>query len=48
VPKVPGLAMGVELIEYKDIERKAQNPRSYDPGAANLALRVRDLDAHVA
>jgi len=48
VLKVPGLAMGVELIEYKDIERKAQNPRFYDPGAANLALRVQGLDAHFA
>jgi catechol 2,3-dioxygenase-like lactoylglutathione lyase family enzyme len=45
VLEVPGLAMGVELIEYKDIERKAQNPRFYDPGAANLALSVRDLDS---
>jgi len=44
VVKVPGSAMGVELIEYKDIERKAQNPRFYDPGAANLAIRVRNLD----
>jgi catechol 2,3-dioxygenase-like lactoylglutathione lyase family enzyme len=44
VVKVPGLAMGVELIEYKDIARTAQNPRFYDPGAANLALRVRNLD----
>jgi catechol 2,3-dioxygenase-like lactoylglutathione lyase family enzyme len=44
VLKVPGLAMGVELIEYKDIERRPQHPRFVDPGAANLALRVRDLD----
>jgi len=42
---VPGLAMGVELIEYKDIERKAQTPRFQDPGAGNIALRVRNLDA---
>ena len=42
---VPGLAMGVELIEYKDIERKAQAPRFQDPGAGNIALRVRNLDA---
>src|SRR5712692_2193723 len=34
--KVPGAEIGVELIEYKDIERKAQNPRFYDPGAANM------------
>jgi catechol 2,3-dioxygenase-like lactoylglutathione lyase family enzyme len=45
VLKVPDLQLGVELIEYKDIERKAQSPRFYDPGAANLALRVRDLDS---
>ncbi len=45
VLKVPGLAMGIELIEYKDIERKAQNPRFYDPGAANMSMRVRGLDA---
>jgi catechol 2,3-dioxygenase-like lactoylglutathione lyase family enzyme len=44
VLKVPGLAMGVELIEYKGIERKPQRPRFVDPGAANLALRVRNLD----
>jgi catechol 2,3-dioxygenase-like lactoylglutathione lyase family enzyme len=42
--KVPGSALGVELIEYKDIERRAQHPRFHDPGAANLALRVRDVD----
>ncbi len=42
--KVPGSEIGVELIEYKDIERKPQHPHFYDPGAANLALRVRDLD----
>jgi catechol 2,3-dioxygenase-like lactoylglutathione lyase family enzyme len=45
VLKVPGLAMGIELIEYKDIERKAQSPRFFDAGAANIALRIRDLDS---
>jgi catechol 2,3-dioxygenase-like lactoylglutathione lyase family enzyme len=45
VLRVPGLAMGIELIEYKDIERKAQAPRFHDPGAANISLRVRNLDA---
>lgn len=44
VLKVPGLALGIELIEYKDIERTPQQPRFYDPGAANISLRVRDLD----
>jgi catechol 2,3-dioxygenase-like lactoylglutathione lyase family enzyme len=45
VLRVPGLPMGIELIEYKDIERTAQNPRFRDPGAAGMLLRVRDLDA---
>jgi len=45
VLKVPGLAMGIELIEYKGIARTAQSPRFSDPGAANMALRVRNLDA---
>ncbi len=43
--KVPGSEIGVELIEYKDIQRKPQHPHFYDPGAANMILRVRDLDA---
>src|SRR4051812_28781780 len=43
--RVPGSELGIELIEYKDIDRKPQHPRFVDPGAANLALRVRDLDA---
>jgi catechol 2,3-dioxygenase-like lactoylglutathione lyase family enzyme len=45
VLKVPGLELGIELIEYKDIAREPQRPRFYDPGAANMAFRVRDLDA---
>ena len=40
--------MGVELIEYKDIDRKPVQPRFQDPGAANLVLTVRDVDAIVA
>ncbi|MCU1335498.1 MAG: hypothetical protein JWO19_1079 [Bryobacterales bacterium] len=46
--RVPGSALGVELIEYKDIDRKPVQPRFQDPGAANLILTVRDLDAIVA
>ena len=45
---VPGSAIGVELIEYKDIARTPAQPRFQDPGAANLILRVRDLDAILA
>ncbi len=48
VLKAPGTAIGVELIEYKDIDRKPANPRFQDPGAANLQVRVRDLDSVVA
>lgn len=48
--RIPGAApgLGVELIEYKDIERKPALPRFQDPGAANLILRVRDLDSVLA
>jgi len=48
VLKVPGSTLGVELIEYKDIDRKPAHPRFQDPGAANLTLRVRDIDAVMA
>ena len=44
VLKVPGLAMGIELIEYKDLPRAPQRPHFVDPGAANMALRIKDLD----
>ena len=40
--------MGVELIDYKDIDRKAAHPRFQDPGAASLILTVRDMDAMMA
>jgi catechol 2,3-dioxygenase-like lactoylglutathione lyase family enzyme len=46
--RVPGSAIGVEIIEYKDIDRRPAHPRFQDPGAANLSLRVRDLGAVVA
>jgi len=42
---VPGSALGVEIIEYQDIERSPADPRLQDPGAAILALTVRDLDS---
>ena len=48
VLKAPGAALGVELIEYQDLDRKPANPRFQDPGAANLQVRLRDLDAVVA
>jgi len=45
VLKVPGIALGIELIEYKDIKREPQHPHFKDPGAANMSLRVHGLDA---
>lgn len=36
--------IGVELIEYKDIDRKPAQTHFYDPGAANLQARVRDFE----
>jgi catechol 2,3-dioxygenase-like lactoylglutathione lyase family enzyme len=43
--RVPGSEVGIELIEYKDIDRKPQHPKFVDPGAGNMALRVRDIGA---
>jgi catechol 2,3-dioxygenase-like lactoylglutathione lyase family enzyme len=42
--KVPGSTMGVELIEYKDIDRRPVHPRFQDPGAGNLIVSVRNLN----
>ena len=42
--RVPGSAIGVELIDYKNIERTPARPRFQDPGAANLIVRVRDIE----
>jgi catechol 2,3-dioxygenase-like lactoylglutathione lyase family enzyme len=46
--KVPGAAFGLELIEYKDIDRKPAKIRNQDPGAGNLILLVRDIEATLA
>jgi catechol 2,3-dioxygenase-like lactoylglutathione lyase family enzyme len=43
--EVPGFALGIELIEYRGIDRQARHPEFVDPGAANMAFRVRGLDA---
>ena len=45
---IPGSSLSVELIDYKDIERKTAHPRFQDPGAASLILTVRDMDAMMA
>lgn len=41
---VPGIEMDIELIEYRGIDRNHQRPHFVDPGAANMAMRPRDLD----
>lgn len=44
VARVPGPNLGVEMVEAKDIDRKAANPRPQDPGSMTLVLLVRDID----
>jgi catechol 2,3-dioxygenase-like lactoylglutathione lyase family enzyme len=45
---VPGSPLGVQLIEYQQIERRPIHLRFHDPGAAHMILSVRDLDAALA
>jgi catechol 2,3-dioxygenase-like lactoylglutathione lyase family enzyme len=46
--RIPGSTMRVEIVEFKDIDRKAAQPRLQDPGATRLILIVRDVDALLA
>jgi catechol 2,3-dioxygenase-like lactoylglutathione lyase family enzyme len=46
--RIPGSPLGVELIDYKDIDRQPVHPSLQDPGAAVLLLTVRDIDALIA
>jgi predicted enzyme related to lactoylglutathione lyase len=46
--RIPGSPMGIEIVEFKDIERKAVHPRIQDPGATMLILLVRDVDSELA
>jgi predicted enzyme related to lactoylglutathione lyase len=46
--RIPGSSLTVEIVEYKDIDRKPVRPRLSDPGAVRLILIVRDLDSIVA
>jgi catechol 2,3-dioxygenase-like lactoylglutathione lyase family enzyme len=45
---IPGSKLGVELIDYKDIDRKPAHPNFQGPGAASLILTVRDMDPLMA
>ena len=40
---VPESPMRAELVEFKDVDRKAVRPRVQDPGASILVLTVREL-----
>jgi predicted enzyme related to lactoylglutathione lyase len=42
--RIPGSSMSVEIVDFKDIDRKPLQPRLQDPGAVRLILLVRDLD----
>jgi catechol 2,3-dioxygenase-like lactoylglutathione lyase family enzyme len=46
--KIPGSAMAVELIEYKNIDRQPVRPRFQDPGTGTLSVGVRDVDNTLA
>jgi uncharacterized glyoxalase superfamily protein PhnB len=43
--RIPGTTMNVEIVEFRDIDRKAVQPREQDPGAVMLVLLVRDIDS---
>jgi predicted enzyme related to lactoylglutathione lyase len=47
-PKFPGETFGIEMTEFSNVDRKGGQARSTDPGAIELILPVRDLDAVVA
>ena len=44
----PGSPLKIDLIEYKDVDRKPARPRFQDPGAVSLNLFVRDIDSLIA
>ena len=41
--RIPGSQLGLELIEYKDIERHPIQPKFEDPGSTVLVVTVRSL-----
>jgi catechol 2,3-dioxygenase-like lactoylglutathione lyase family enzyme len=46
--RIPGTSMGIEMIEFKDIDRRGVRPRVQDPGQVTVVLLVRDVDALLA
>lgn len=43
--RIPGSTMGVEMIEFGEIDRKTVHARVQDPGAVTIVMLVRDVDA---
>lgn len=43
--RMPGAKFILELTHFSGVERRPAQPNEVDPGAANLQLRVRDIDA---
>jgi catechol 2,3-dioxygenase-like lactoylglutathione lyase family enzyme len=46
--RIPGTPMGIEMIEFKDIDRRGVRPRLQDPGQVVIVLLVRDVDVLLA
>lgn len=43
--RIPGSTLRVEIVEFKNIDRRPVRPRLQDPGAVRLILVVRDIDS---
>ena len=43
--RIPGTSMGIEMIEFHDVDRRGARPRVQDPGQVAIVLLVRDVDA---
>jgi len=46
--RIPGATTRVEIVDFKDVERKPVQPRLQDPGAVRLILIVRNVDMLLA
>ncbi len=46
--RIPGATVGVEMVEVRNLDKKAARPRPQDPGSSTLVLLVRDIDAAFA
>jgi len=44
-PKFPGETFGIEMTDFSNVDKKGGQARATDPGAIELILPVRDLDA---